>query len=359
MKRAIKIQAGKKAIEKIEKRGFSQDLITGMLGASGGPKWLILSELDKYLSSTFFKYRETPLHLLGSSVGSWRFAAYAGKNPEKSIEIFRDSYTNFGYRYKDLDPAKIDIDILSKLSIDMLHSFIKDDDIEYIVNNPIFRLNIISAKCRGILKSENRISLSLGLGIAALTNAIDRNNLKYFFKRALFYSDKSSPFYAVDDMPTEKIRLSKNNLLDSLMASGSIPLVTYGVKNIEGTSRKDIYRDGGIIDYHFDIDLNIDEGIVLYPHFYDFALPGWFDKLYKKRKLSPKKYENIVMISPSKELMNKLPNRKLTDRKDFQNFDFDTRIKNWKTVIDMGRYMVDDFSEMVEKDQFLDRVKQF
>ena len=68
MKNVLKIQAGSKAILETKENGFSQDMVKMMLGASGGPKWMILNELDKYFCGEFFKDRTEKLQLLGSLI---------------------------------------------------------------------------------------------------------------------------------------------------------------------------------------------------------------------------------------------------------------------------------------------------
>ena len=143
------------------------------------------------------------------------------------------------------------------------------------------------------------------------------------------------------------------------MASGSIPLVTAGISNIEATNPNNVYRDGGFIDYHFDIEIQADNGIVLYPHFYDHAIPGWFDKFLKSRKLTLKNYERIVMISPSNDLIHKLPFGKIPDRNDFDKMTSRDRIKYWNTVADMGKYIADEFHEIINSERILAEASKF
>lgn len=357
----IKVQAGRKAIQEIKEKGFTQNMVKMMLGASGGPKWLMLTELDKYLVGEFFTGRNTPLHLIGSSIGSWRFACYARKNPIHALDTFKNNYINFAHEYIEKNDVKKNRELFTRLTLDLINSFTgkEKEGVNEIVNNPIFKLNFIAAGSKGLLNSEQKLPLFLGLTSAALANILSRKGLKYFFNRTLFYSDIQSPFYNITDLPTEHIRLSSENLSNALLASGSIPLATYGVKGLSENNMQRVYRDGGLIDYHFNIKTELNDGIILYPHFYDFALPGWFDKLTKTRKVTPENYERVLMISPSKELIQKLPYQKIPDRKDFEKMDFETRMKYWNKVVDMGKYMVEDFHEMIRKEDILLRLKPF
>lgn len=361
LKNTIKIQAGKKAIQTIKQNGFSQEKVRMMLGASGGPKWLILSELDKYLCGEFFKERKEVLHLLGSSIGSWRFACYARKNPSEALETLKKNYIHFGSDYEGKPDIVVNMDLLSKISWEFIDSILNNDKngIEEILDNPIFKLNFIGTSCKGLLKSDRKFPLLFGLTCVASANLVSRKALRFFSNRALFYSETNSPFYNINDFPTEKINLKKDNLRKALMASGSIPLLTHGVDNIPGTNPHNVYRDGGIIDYHFDLNLELNDGLVLYPHFYDFALPGWFDKILKTRKCSIKNYENVVMISPAPDLIEKLPFKKLSERKDFDKIETGERIKYWNKVVDMGKYIADGFEKMIENEDILSRVESF
>ena len=73
-KSTLRVLAGATAFEHLQQHGLRQQDIHLVLGASGGPKWFCLFGLDQYLFGEFFKDRSTPLSLVGSSAGAWRFA---------------------------------------------------------------------------------------------------------------------------------------------------------------------------------------------------------------------------------------------------------------------------------------------
>lgn len=353
MKDKIKIQMGDKAKEEIEKKGFSAALVKMMLGASGGPKWLILSELDKYLLNDFFVDRKEALHLLGSSIGSFRFACYAHPRGVDALRDFRDEYIYMGHAYQEMKDVKKGRELNTKLSVEIVEKSICSSpaDIREIINNPVYKLNFITTACKGLGNSELKLPLAMGMAAAGVANVLSRKTLQYFFDRSLFYTDSCSPFFHLDDLPTERIALNEDNFTRAILASGSIPLATYGFQGLSEKRPKRVYRDGGLIDYHFDIPTSLDEGIILYPHFYDFALPGWFDKLRKSRQVQAQHYERIMMISPSTELIEKLPYKKIPDRNDFKKMDFKQRVKYWQQVVDMGKYMAEGFSDYISTAQ--------
>jgi hypothetical protein len=67
----LNIYAGNNALKTIEQEGFKPELFSSFLGASGGPKWFVLSGLDKYIFGDFFAGRTAPLNVIGTSIGSF------------------------------------------------------------------------------------------------------------------------------------------------------------------------------------------------------------------------------------------------------------------------------------------------
>ena len=97
---ALKIFAGADALEHIRSNGLSADDIDMVMGASGGPKWISLAAIDRYLISEWFGGRTKPLHLLGTSAGGWRLACYARNNPLAAHARFQDAYMGQQYSAK-------------------------------------------------------------------------------------------------------------------------------------------------------------------------------------------------------------------------------------------------------------------
>ena len=72
--RALSVFAGREAARRLSEDGWHPDHFSLLLGASGGPKWFILSRLDQALFGEFLNKGQQPLTTLGSSIGSWRHA---------------------------------------------------------------------------------------------------------------------------------------------------------------------------------------------------------------------------------------------------------------------------------------------
>jgi len=355
----LEIYAGSNALKTIQKHGFKQELFTNFLGASGGPKWFCLFGLDKYLFGDFFKNRSTELNIVGSSAGAFRAACFAQNDPVAAIERLADKYSHTVYSEKP------DLAEITKTAIDLLDYVFDDTGPNEIIANDIFKAHFIVAKSNGLVSFENKLIQMAGLISSILLNKIDRRLLNVQYERFVYHSPLST--VKIDDpykLNTQYVDLNINNIRKALLASGSIPYVMEGIKNIPG-SPKGMYRDGGIIDYHFDFLLentnkNINNEInnlTLYPHFNAEPKAGWFDKS-SSRKVLAKNYDNIVLMCPSKAFIASLPFQKIPDRNDFKNIDADTRIKYWQTVLSETDKLADHFNEFLVN-QDISQIKQF
>ncbi|PKI17469.1 patatin-like phospholipase family protein [Colwellia sp. 12G3] len=370
----LEIYAGKNALKTIQEQGFKQELFTNFLGASGGPKWFTLFGLDKYLFGDFFKNRTTELNLIGSSAGAFRAAALTQNTPVKAIERLAYTYANTVYSAKP-SPQEISAQAVNIVE----HLFAKNGANE-VINNKIFKAHFLVAKCNGLTSFDNKILQGAGLINSILLNKVDRRLLSKQYQRYIFKHPTSrllinDPYNFSNFYQT----LTPENIKSALLASGSIPMVMSGIKDIEG-STKGSYRDGGIIDYHFDFSLGnsnsdtntlerksesdsdsdsavIDQGLTLYPHFSSVPKAGWFDK-NSNRKVLNSSYENTVLLAPSAKFIKSLPFKKIPDRTDFTKLDASTRIKYWLKVLEETDKLAECFNEFVVN-QDITKVKAF
>lgn len=341
---ALQLHAGPTALKHIQTHGLNADDFTVMVGASGGPKWFSLFGLDKYVFGEFFKDRTRPLQTLGTSAGAWRMACFGQNQPVAAISRLAEAYSTETYSEKP--DAK---EISTKARVILSHLLNKSGAHE-VVNNPVIKTHIIADRCKGLVASE-RLPLQLtGLALSAFANTISRKSLGAFYHRVIFHNQHPHAF-PLTDLPTTQCHLTEQNIKDVLMASGSIPVVLEGVKEISGAP-EGVYRDGGITDYHFDIPFT-NEGLVFYPHFYSKIIPGWFDKQLKWRKPNLKHYDNALILSPSPEWVAKLPYGKIPDRNDFKHLDATTRIKYWQTVLQASDQLAEDLDNLINSPELL------
>ena len=128
------------------------------------------------------------------------------------------------------------------------------------------------------------------------------------------------------------------------------------IRDIAGAQRG-LYWDGGIVDYHFDLMFNAGNELVLYPHFSDVIIPGWFDKHVPWRNIHEENFHNVVLVTPSPEWVSSLPGQKIPDRQDFALFDNDQRIARFQEALDKSNYLAEEFAALVERGVGIDRIQ--
>jgi hypothetical protein len=110
------------------------------------------------------------------------------------------------------------------------------------------------------------------------------------------------------------------------------------------------------------------EGLVLYPHFTNKIVPGWLDKMLPWRSSRGARggrgaqgewLDNVVLISPSREYLARLPLGKLPDRGDFTRFvdDYEGRLKNWRFAMEESARLRDELAELIASGEIATRLK--
>jgi len=337
-------RAGPKALLKIKDGGLHPADVKVVAGAAGGPKWLILGHLDRFLFTDFFKDRREPLFVIGASSGAWRFAAASQADPLAAIQRFQDAY--IGQSYNDRPSPE---DVSAEAGKILKHLLGKQGALE-ILSHPFLRLNFMTVRSRGLTQSERKAHLFLGLCLAVGGNFIHRKSLGWFFQRGLFSNSRHiPPFAGMPDLPISRIPLTLQNMGPGLLASGSIPLIMAGVTGIPGAPQG-VYRDGGVTDYHMDIPfLGRAEGIVLFPHYQERVVPGWFDKQIPWRKPKATHMEKVLLLAPSAAMVASLPGGKIPDRNDFYTYRGKDRerMADWRKAVEISRGLADEFAEVV------------
>lgn len=343
---AITLRAGSLAKQHIQQEGLSAHQVDMIPGAAGGPKGIGLMGLDQAIFGDFLQRAKQRRFLIGSSVGAWRFAGILAQGEQLGPERLAELYINLPF-HKKMTIAEIE-----KISREMLYSIL-DQHSQKLVEHPEYHLTIIAAKAEHLFQSDQKLALySSLLGIIG-SNAISRNHLNKFMQRVICQPAQFPQFKIQDDaFKTLYLNFNQHNVADWLMASGSIPAVTPAVKNI-ADAPQGAYRDGGLIDYHIDLPFE-SKGIVLYPHFADSIIPGWFDKMFKSRTANPANQARTLLISPSQDYLKSLPLGRLPDRKDFvmKGLDDQKRKQLWKQSVAESQRLGDEFLEMLDKQNF-------
>ncbi len=168
MKPALKIFAGHEALAHIRANGLHSSDIDMMLGASGGPKWLSLAAMDRYLLSEWVRGREQPLHVLGTSAGAWRMACYAQNDPLAAHARLQEAYISQQYasakthrpRSGDRLPPYSDV-------------ILGESGTQEIINNPVVRLSHAGGAVVVWQERDHKVPQTLGLAGAMTANLFE------------------------------------------------------------------------------------------------------------------------------------------------------------------------------------------
>jgi len=347
----LTFRAGPTAVALIQERGLRAQDVDIVPGASGGAKWLSIGGLDRFLFGEFFQVpRERPMHLIGSSIGSWRMACLAQRDPLAAL-----ARGHHGYIYDQIytpkpSPREVTI-VLTRILDDILG----DNGVDEVLTHPWARLHIITAMTKRLAARGSRFALGAALGVAALGNLLSRKTLGFQIKRFVFSTaDDVTPFAHLADLPTQHAALTRENAKAVLLASGAIPMVVEGVE-IPGRPGE-VHWDGGVLDYHLDLDFGPGGGLILYPHFYDHIVPGWFDKALSWRRANGANFDRVLLIAPSAEFVASLPGGKIPDGKDFYAMSESERVRRWQATLDASSALGDELRELIVSGKIRERI---
>lgn len=270
--------------------------------------------------------------LIGASIGSWRFAAYAQEDPAAALDRLLASYTQF--------------DVFAQGPIDMdavfdgyCRALLGDSGTEEVLASRHAALHVVVAWLRRCWLPPLG-----GLGLAAGVNAFGRGALlRHGPERVLFSTAERD---ADPAFKARQVMLTAENLALALRASGAIPGFVSPVAGLL-PGEQGVGVDGGIIDYHFDGALAA-RNFVLYPHFYSHLIPGWFDKPFRRRRIDPRAVDNLLVLAPSPSFVARLPGAKLPDRNDPQRLGLAACRDAWCQVAEASRELGEAFEEAME-----------
>ena len=326
----LTIRAGGHALQRIREAGLEPGEVALVPGAAGGAKALGIAGLDRAIFGEWLPSAPRVRHLVGASIGAWRFAAACLPDAARSLAEFARLYTAQSY------PRRAGPAYVTGSAREMLLELFGGRESE-ILSSAAYRLHVLAVRGRGPLARDSRWSTPFGFGLAALANAAGRRHLARFVERAVFHDARERPPFGeagFDAFHTHYVPLSATNFHAALLASASIPLVLEGVPDI-AEAPEGVYWDGGIADYHLHLPYHRSEGLVLYPHFTDRIVPGWLDKQLPWRRARGAWLANVVLVAPSREYLARLPRGKLPSRQDFATYAGDDagRMAYWRAAI--------------------------
>jgi hypothetical protein len=364
--RALEIYAGPAARLSLAKNGLEPTHIRTIAAAAGGPKGLMLGPLDRFVFGQWLAQSQHTIDLVGASIGAWRMATAC---LDDSTTAFARLEHDYIHQHYELAPGqkRPTADFVSETFGKNLSAFFSGH-IHEVLDNPRYRLHIITSRGRHLLKTEHPVRTPLGYLGAFLTNAVHRKSMGIWLDRVVFSAaggERSGaraamsvaplPF-ATADYPTRQIAMNATNFKQALQASCSIPFVLRSVRDIPGAP-KGAYWDGGITDYHLHLNYAAAArnatrpNLVLYPHFQRSVVPGWLDKGLNWRHRSTHFLDNMLLLAPNPEWIKTLPKGKLPDRKDFTHYgnDLAGRVKAWTGAVSASGRLAEEFAQWLEK----------
>jgi hypothetical protein len=343
---SIVLRAGARARQHIAQNGLAAADISAIPAAAGGPKGLALLPLDTYL---FGEWLTTPRRdgkarlLIGSSVGAWRMTAAAQVDAVAALGRMRAGYFGQNYPHKP-SSAYVSTECGKTVTAALGPAPVWD---------ATKRLVVVTARSRGVLRDSYSAPR---FAAAALSNVLSRRQLARYFERVVFTpggheaGDGLPEVIPQDSFGAHLCALTPENQYAALLASGTIPMLADPVRSPAGAP-PGLYWDGGMVDYHLDWNWQSLPGLVLYPHFIDHVVPGWLDKHLAWRRSRGRHLDNLLIVSPSPDLLQRLPRKKLPDREDFYHYglDYAARVNSWERALGECQRMAEDFARFIER----------
>lgn len=349
--KSFRIKAGQSAINHIKQNGLSPHDIRVIPAAAGGPKWIILHALDKYLTQKWFTDPNRELHLVGASAGAWRMMCYAVDDPTTALDRFLQSYVEQSY------PTWPTGQEVSDKMEQIIRYSLGDDGIDQILSSSAKSLHIITSETN--FKQKEGSVYKTQFAQIALKNMLSRSLLNSHLKRVVFTNDiKTKDLFVPDEISSRFELLDQNSIIKALKATGSIPMLMNPVTDIAAEGK--MLWDGALVDYHIGLQYH-STGLIFYPHFANRIIPGWFDKFVPWRKATRAVTDKMIMIYPSPNFVASLPDQKIPDRKDFEtHFDQNQkRVANWYEVAKRGEEIAEEFDGLWRSGRLIEVIDSF
>ena len=133
------VRAGRRALERIRAHGLDPADVEIIPGAAGGPKGLGIAGLDEAVFGTWLPRAPRVRHLIGASVGAWRFAAACRAD---AVAGLRDLAREYSAQKYPLRPSRR---FITDYAREMLTGLFAGRERE-ILENGQYRLHILAVR---------------------------------------------------------------------------------------------------------------------------------------------------------------------------------------------------------------------
>jgi hypothetical protein len=332
----LEFHAGRRVREHVAREGFRLEDFPTLLGAAGGPKWLVLYGLDRVLAPRVRAAAAASgrgVDLIGASIGAWRFAAWLHDDPVAALDRLFETYV-------DPEPFADPLASFEALFRHYLEALFGGAGAAELLACPDTRLHAIVTRF-----PDGPVPHLLQLGTAALRNAVSRERFLAAAERVVVGS-APLPAALSEAWPHRHLPLTADTLVPALLATAAVPGMIPPVRDLEAGSRA---VDGGIVDYHFDGSQTAG-GFVLYPHFRSTLTPGWFDKPFRGRQRPAAEIDDLLVICPSTEFVASLPQGRIPDRGDPRRLSGTACAESWRAAGEASKRLGDALEQILDSD---------
>src|SRR4051812_25091150 len=187
---ALRIYAGPKAREHVERNGLRPHDVNVVPGAAGGPKGLILGPLDRFVFGEWLPRSGQPVHLVGASIGAWRMATACLDDCVAAFERLERDYIAQDYELEPGRKTPTARHVSERFSQNLAGFY--GGRVPQVLDHPRYRLHIVTSRGRHLLSREHRVATPLGYLGAYLSNGAHRRALGLWLERVVFSSGPSA-----------------------------------------------------------------------------------------------------------------------------------------------------------------------
>jgi hypothetical protein len=356
----LQYRAGPSALEQLRAGALTTETLAAIAGPASGPKWLILSGIDRALLASPLLSTPTSRRMLlvGSSAGAWRMLALASRDPETSHRHLLDGYVNQTFA-ADFTAAGI-----SQSHRRILAGMLVDQDIRHLLAHPRFDVAAHVVRVRypfGWTSRFTRQVQMVNLGLVAMLQALSSGGTERLLERVLFHTRPEGLNGTRFTGPI--VRFTRENLLDASLASGTVPIYMTPVRDPHGAP-PGLYMDGGLADYHLRenyAEAAPQPGITLFTHFQRRIVPNWFDRYWARRLPSSDVLDSVLQVYPSDNFIARLPDGRIPHRDDLFTYSDNPqeRIRRWHEAAQLSDELGQAFLDDLEHGRIPDLVKPF
>jgi hypothetical protein len=199
--KALKLFAGPKAFEHIQRNGLRAEHICVIPGAAGGPKGLILGPLDRFIFGEWLPQSDQSVDLVGASIGAWRMATACLKDSVQSLKKLEHDYIHQHYDVKpgQKRPSAKQVSDAFGASLQSFYG----GRMEEVLNHPRYRLHVVTSHGKHLLNREHRVWTPLGYAVAFLTNLVNRPAMGVWLERIVFSALHAKLPFSTQDFKTQ------------------------------------------------------------------------------------------------------------------------------------------------------------